>query len=208
MRRKRANGFFDRMRDSVSAAGTEVNQKMSCAAETMKLNNQIRNNDKEIDKLIFQVGKRYVEEHLMDQGDVYEDLLAQIRNYKSQNGAYEEEIQRLNRESEEQTRMRRQEMKEKQEQRERERREKEALKQQRAEAAREQWAEKAREQYTEAAGEQPSEIFKEQKTEGVKEQETAVESGKTCSKCNQVNELDAKFCVYCGTPFAEEESKE
>ena len=121
-------GFFDRMRDSVSAAGTEVNQKVSCAAETMKLNNQIRNNDKEIDKLIFQVGKRYVEEHLMDQGDIYE-------------------------ESEEQTRMRRQEMKEKQEQRERERREKEALKQQRAEAAREQWAEKAREQYTEAAGE-------------------------------------------------------
>ena len=48
--------FFDRMKDSLTTAGQEVSQKAKNATENVRLGNLIKNNDKMVDKLLYQVG--------------------------------------------------------------------------------------------------------------------------------------------------------
>ena len=47
--------FFDRMKDSLTTAGQEVSQKAKNATENVRLGNLIKNNDKMVDKLLYQV---------------------------------------------------------------------------------------------------------------------------------------------------------
>lgn len=84
--------FFDKMKDSVSAVGTGVSQKVSYTADTIKLNNQIHNNDKEIEKLVYQIGLRCVKLHLDNQNSEYEELFVQIRHLQELNKTYQEEL--------------------------------------------------------------------------------------------------------------------
>ena len=84
--------FFDKMKDSVSAVGTGVSQKVSYTADTIKLNNQIHNNDKEIEKLVYQTGLRCVKLHLDNQNSEYEELFVQIRHLQELNKTYQEEL--------------------------------------------------------------------------------------------------------------------
>ena len=51
--------FFDRMKDSLTTAGQEVSQKAKNATENVRLGNLIKNNDKMVDKLLYQVGLKY-----------------------------------------------------------------------------------------------------------------------------------------------------
>ena len=111
--------FFDRMKDSLSVAGAEVSQKVSQTSDTLKWNNQIRNNEKEIEKIIYQVGAQCVKNHLSETETEYEALFSQIRRYQAENQHLQEQIQALNEACERQTQNRQQEMKERQEQRER-----------------------------------------------------------------------------------------
>lgn len=76
--------FFDRMKDSVTLAGVGASKKVSCTADTIKLNNSIRDNEKEIEKLTYQVGVKCVEQHLRDENSEYEELFSQIRRYTGQ----------------------------------------------------------------------------------------------------------------------------
>ena len=55
--------FFDRMKDSLTTAGQEVSQKAKNATENVRLGNLIKNNDKMVDKLLYQVGLKYYEAH-------------------------------------------------------------------------------------------------------------------------------------------------
>ena len=87
--------LFDKMKSSISSAGTGVSQKISYTTDTAKLNSQIRNNDKEIEKLTYQVGLKCVQVHLNDTGSEYEELFAQIRSLQETNAAHQAEIQRL-----------------------------------------------------------------------------------------------------------------
>lgn len=121
--------FFDRMKDSLSVAGAEVSQKVSQTSDTLKWNNQIRDNEKEIEKIIYQVGAQCVKNHLSETETEYEALFSQIRRYQAENQHLQEQIQALNEACERQTQNRQQEMKERQEQRERERKEKEQAQQ-------------------------------------------------------------------------------
>ena len=77
--------FFDKMKNSVSAVGTEVSQKVSYTADTIKLNNQIHNNDKEIEKLVYQTGLKCVKLHLDSKNSEYEELFVQIRQLQELN---------------------------------------------------------------------------------------------------------------------------
>lgn len=112
--------FFNRMKDSISSAGTGVSQKVSYTTDTVKLNNQIRGNEKEIEKLVYQIGQKCVHLHLNDTDSEYEELFKQIRQYQEANSAHRAEIQRLGEELKIQEQMRQQELKEKQERREQE----------------------------------------------------------------------------------------
>ena len=174
--------FFDRMKDSVSLAGVGASKKVSCTADTIKLNNSIRDNEKEIERLTYQVGVKCVEQHLKDENSEYEELFSQIRRCHAENEAYRAEIQRLADDYEEQMRKHQQEMRERQEQRARERIQKEELKQKQAELERQQ------------------ELEREQEIQRKLDESTSV-----CRKCNQRNDLDARFCVYCGNPILPEE---
>lgn len=84
--------FFDKMKDSVSAVGTGVSHKVSYTADTIKLNNQIHNNDKEIEKLVYQTGLKCVKLHLDNQNSEYEELFVQIRHLQELNKTYQEEL--------------------------------------------------------------------------------------------------------------------
>lgn len=180
--------LFNRMKDSFTVAGAEVNQKVTQAAEALKINNKIRSNEKEIDKLIYLVGEKFMEQHLMEEDTEYEEFFDKIRFYKSDNEALQEELVRLEREGEEKSQQRQQEMKERQEQRERERREMMEARQYQAELQ---------------TVEEPE--VAEVPEEAVGEPETVLdETSKRCPNCKQINDRDARFCVNCGTPFAEE----
>lgn len=177
--------LLDRMKDSVSSAGIGVSQKFSYTAETMKLNNQIRNNDREIEKLIVQVGQRCLELHFDDVDNEYEEFFSEIRRYRAENEIHRAEIQRLSEENQEQARQRQMEMQQRQEQREQERKARETLKQQ------------------EALLKQQEALLKQQELQKSLDQETRV-----CPKCGNRNDLDAKFCVYCGNSFVNGNSQQ
>ena len=175
-------GFLDRVKETVSSAGTGVSQKVSYTTDTMKLNNQIRSNEKEIEKLIYQVGQKCVQLHLHETDSEYEELFVQIRELQSSSQNHQAEIQRLTKELEEKEQLRQQEMKDRQEQWERERKERAEMKQ--AEAL-----ERARQQ--EIQKETPKKMEQEI-------QQELDETAKICPICGQKNEADAAFCVYCG----------
>lgn len=84
--------FFDKMKDSVSSVGAGVSQKVSYTADTIKLNNQIHNNNKEIEKLVYQTGLKCVKLHLDNQNSEYEELFVQIRHLQELDKTYQEEL--------------------------------------------------------------------------------------------------------------------
>lgn len=182
--------LFDKMKSSISSAGTGVSQKISYTTDTAKLNSQIRNNDKEIEKLTYQVGLKCVQMHLNDTGSEYEELFAQIRSLQETNAAHQAEIQRLTEELKALEQLRQQEMKERQEQREQEYNEKERLKKQQIQQRQAEEQERA-EMARQAEQEKQAAI-----------QDRLDKTTKLCKNCNQRNDLDSKFCVNCGTPFS------
>lgn len=57
-------GFLDKLRDTVSVE--EVSKKVTDTTNMMKLNNQMKNNEKEIDRLTFQAGRQPVRRSFAD----------------------------------------------------------------------------------------------------------------------------------------------
>lgn len=182
--REKSMSFFDRMKDTFSVAGAEMNQKVSYTTETMKLNNQIRNNNKKIEDLVYQVGKMYVEQHLMEDENECSALFIQIRKYKNENEIFRETIQRLSQECEEETNRRQEKLKEKQEQLERNRKE--------------------RKEVGESLEFRSKEAVEHEFSEEVNITENINKMTKICNKCSQENDEDALFCIYCGTSLKEE----
>lgn len=52
--------LFEKMKDSISVAGQGVSQKAKSATESVKLNNQIKSNERMLEKLTYQVGVQCV----------------------------------------------------------------------------------------------------------------------------------------------------
>lgn len=83
--------FFDRMMDSFSTAGQDVAKRAKTATESVKLNNQIKANERMIKKLIYQVGLLCYE----NQGKEslkYEELFQEINRLKVENSQMEYEL--------------------------------------------------------------------------------------------------------------------
>lgn len=87
--------LFDKMKDSISVAGQGVSQKAKSATESMKIGNQIKNNDRMIEKLTYQVGVQCVREHLKDEGSEYETLFTEILRLQNENQALQQTLQSL-----------------------------------------------------------------------------------------------------------------
>lgn len=87
--------FFDRMKDSLTTAGQEVSQKAKNATENVRLGNLIKNNDKMVEKLVYQVGLKYYAAHGQEEGTEYQELFAEINRLKAENAAYQQELDNL-----------------------------------------------------------------------------------------------------------------
>lgn len=74
--------FFDKMKDSLTTAGQEVSQKAKNATETVRINNLIKANEKMIEKITYQVGLKYVNEHVYETGTEYEEMFQEILRLK------------------------------------------------------------------------------------------------------------------------------
>lgn len=83
------------MKDSLTTAGQEVSQKAKNATENVRLGNLIKNNDKMVDKLLYQVGLKYYEAHGQEEKTEYQELFAEINRLKSENAAYQQELDNL-----------------------------------------------------------------------------------------------------------------
>lgn len=88
-------GFLDGVMDSFSAAGQDVAKKAKNATESMKLNNQIKSNERMIEKLIHQVGVLCVQNHITEPGTEYDDLFQEITRLRNENARIEEEIRTI-----------------------------------------------------------------------------------------------------------------
>lgn len=86
--------FFERMADSFSMASQDVAKKAKTATETMKLNNQIKANERMVKKLIYQVGLLCFE-NLGKESSEYEDLFQEINRLKKENIRIQDQIMNL-----------------------------------------------------------------------------------------------------------------
>lgn len=87
--------LFDRMKDSISAAGQEVSQRAKTATESAKISSQIKANERMIEKLTYQVGVQCVEAHISETGSEYESLFAEILRLREENQRYQMELKEL-----------------------------------------------------------------------------------------------------------------
>ena len=87
--------YLDKFVDSISAAGQGVSQKAKTVTESVKINGQIRNNEKMIEKITFQVGVQCVREHLKEEGTEYDELFKEIIRLQNENRDLQEQLQRL-----------------------------------------------------------------------------------------------------------------
>ena len=154
--------IFDKVIDSITVAG--IPQKVNYTTNIMKLNNQIKANYKEIEKLTAQAGEQYVTQHLNDENPEFPDLIDRIRKIHQENQSLLNEIEQLKENQKEEEVSRLQSMQERQGQRE-------TMRQQKIE-------------------------YQENMNRGMNE------AVKFCEKCNEKNEIDAKFCIHCGNMFS------
>lgn len=87
--------LFEKMKDSISIAGQGVSQKAKSATESVKLNNQIKLNERMMEKLTYQVGVQCVKSHLHDEGSEYEELFGEILRLQKENQQIQQMLQTL-----------------------------------------------------------------------------------------------------------------
>lgn len=93
-------GFFDKMKETLTSTSTGVTQKINSTTDIMKCNTKIKNNEKEIEKLIYQVGSEHVSRHLFDDVSEHAALFDQIKALQAENQSITAEIERIKEEQE------------------------------------------------------------------------------------------------------------
>ena len=202
-------GFFDKVKTSV----TGVSEQQRYAAAIRKITAQIQNNEKEIARLTEQVGIQCVKLHLEETGTEYENFFAVIRQYLAENQASEQEIQRLKEQQEAEENARRQALMEKEEAdriARQQAQEAKAAARQQMQAKKTAWGAAGS---TAPAGFQQqtfqnAQTFQQQSFQQQPYQNVQAAAMKACPVCGGQNEMDAMFCVHCGSSLAAPETKE
>ncbi len=173
--------FFDRLKDNVSV--TAVSQKISGTTTALKLKNQKKMNEKEIDKLTFEVGRQFVSQHLDDKDSEYVEIFQEIKRLQAKNSSILDELQHM---KEEQERL--QQLKEEQEKL--------------------QWIRAEQERQKKLKEEQERIQRKKEDLWKQEQQSEFQEPLKICEKCGEKSRFRAKFCVYCGNPLTKTSDNE
>lgn len=87
--------LFDKMKDSISVASQGVSQKAKTATESMKLSNQIKANERMIEKLTHQVGVQCVKNHVNETNTEYAELFYEILRLREENASIQMTLQTL-----------------------------------------------------------------------------------------------------------------
>lgn len=87
--------LFEKMKDSISVAGQGVSQKAKSATESVKLNNQMKSNERMMEKLTYQVGVQCVKNHLHDADSEYGELFGEILRLQIENQQLQQMLQAL-----------------------------------------------------------------------------------------------------------------
>ncbi len=95
--------FFNRVKDTVmdTVASTGVSQKVAHTTGTLKLNQLIKFNEKEIEKITLEIGRDYVEHHLQETDSEYGPQLERIKELQSEIEKFTGQIENLRTEQEE-----------------------------------------------------------------------------------------------------------
>ena len=84
--------MLDKMKDSINAAGQGISTKIKDGLESERISAKIRDDEKMIEKLIYQVGVQCVKRHAEEAGTEYEELFAEIRRLRAQIEKEKEEL--------------------------------------------------------------------------------------------------------------------
>lgn len=87
--------FLDKMKDTISVAGQGVQQKAKTATESVRIGNLIKNNERMIEKITYQVGVQCVKNHKNDADSEYAELFQEIARLQAENQEYQRELQSL-----------------------------------------------------------------------------------------------------------------
>lgn len=87
--------LFDKMKDSISVASQGVSQKAKNATESMKIGNQIKANERMIEKLTHQVGVQCVKNHVNETNTEYAELFSEILRLREENAGLQMTLQTL-----------------------------------------------------------------------------------------------------------------
>lgn len=87
--------LFDKMKDSISVASQGVSQKAKNATESMKISNQMKANERMIEKLIHQVGVQCVKNHVNEVNTEYAELFSEILRLRDENAGLQMTLQTL-----------------------------------------------------------------------------------------------------------------
>lgn len=87
--------LFDKMKDSISVASQGVSQKAKNATESMKISNQMKANERMIEKLVHQVGVQCVKNHVNEVNTEYAELFSEILRLRDENAGLQMTLQTL-----------------------------------------------------------------------------------------------------------------
>lgn len=88
-------GFFDAVKENLTVTSQGVAQKFSNATESAKLSSQMKNNQRMIEKLLYQVGEACFALHGAEENTAYDTLFKEIKRLQCQNVELQEQIAAL-----------------------------------------------------------------------------------------------------------------
>ncbi len=87
--------FFDEIGKKISQTGQDMVQKTKDTAETMRLNSAISDEEKRIQGLYLEIGKRYFELHADDYDPQLEEPMLCVKEANTKIAAYTEQLNRI-----------------------------------------------------------------------------------------------------------------
>lgn len=90
--------FFSKVKNTVSNTGQELAKKTNETIEIMKLSANIKENEKEIQKLYLEMGEKLYLERVDDCKEFFPDILSRIQELELEIKTFKENIILLNRE--------------------------------------------------------------------------------------------------------------
>ena len=85
--------FFEDIRKKISNMGQTAVEKTKCSTETLRLNNQIREEQRLCKDLYQQIGQQYAQQYETNPDPAFESLMKQLHDAQERIASYQEQIQ-------------------------------------------------------------------------------------------------------------------